>query len=231
MEPHSASEPNNEAPEGSAIREKIKGKPVIEPTNMIKPRKSKISEKYIRRLAVTVPLSGILLAVLYSLTAWSSTILDASNNVVPNRDAWKYVVHALVVFVLISGASFFIGALLGFLFGFPRTTDSDEGDPAVKLRYQHNKNLEQISDWVIKMLIGIGLSQMREFPSALWYYASRLTEGVSTIGSIKVNGIYTSPAPASCLILFFLICGFIEGYLATRLLLPSKLVEVDKIST
>lgn len=168
-----------------------------------------MAKTYIRWLAVVTPLSGMVLAVLYSLTAGE----------------WKFVVHALGTFLLISGASFLSGVLLGFLFGFPRTSDESENSPAIKLRYRHNKNIEQISDWVIKMLIGIGLSQMTDFPRLLWHYASRLTNSVSTNG-----GPAGAASVAVCLILFFLVCGFIEGYLATRLILPSELVEADRIS-
>ena len=184
-----------------------------------------MAKTYIRWLAVLIPLSGVVLAVLYSLTAWSSTILDASNNTAPNPDAWKYVVHALGTFLLISGAAFLSGALLGFLFGFPRTSEKSENSSTVRLKYQHNKNIEQISDWVIKMLIGIGLSQMTNVPHLLLYYASRLTSSISTLG-----GSSGAASITVCLILFFLACGFVEGYLATRLLLPSELVEADKIS-
>jgi hypothetical protein len=202
--------------EGLSVQEQAEADSLAANAKAGKRRRPKISEKLLYRLALIIPISGLVCVVLLSLTAWT-----------PQPNAWKFVVNAFVVFILISGASFFSGGLVGFLFGFPRTPDLPENKSTV-LKYQHNKNIEQISDWLIKMLIGIGLSQMYKFPGLIWYYASRLTEGVSTLGTIPKDDVYSSPAPASCLILFFLICGFIEGYLATRLLLPSKLVEVDK---
>lgn len=201
------------------VEEKIKENPATANDKPTVRRRPKISGKHLYRLALTIPLSGLLCAGVFSLTAWGTS-----------GSPWKPFVHALVIFILISGASFFSGGLLGFLFGFPRASDIPNNKSTI-LKYQHNKNIEQISDWLTKMLIGIGLSQLDDFPRLIWHYASRLTEGISTLGSVcDQRGICTSPAPASCLILFFLICGFIEGYLATRLLLPSKLVDVDKES-
>src|SRR6185503_13654313 len=51
-----------------------------------------------------------------------------------------------------------VGALLGFVFGIPKTLQSN-APPAAdgKAAYQVNTNLEQISDWLTKMLVGVGL--------------------------------------------------------------------------
>ena len=166
-----------------------------------------------RWLPILIPATGFLLAILFSLTAWPAPGMPMP---------WKFPLHAAGIFILISGAGLFSGALLGFLFGFPHSADENYSKSGSLLRYQHSKSIEQISDWVIKMLIGIGLSQMREFPPILWSIAGSLTSGITTIG-----GPDGATSAAACLIVFFLICGFIEGYLATRLFLPPRLIEAD----
>src|SRR5579864_3778310 len=62
--------------------------------------------------------------------------------------------------VLFAGGAFFIGALLGFLFGIPRTLQGEaanketESDNKNNISYKVNTNLEQISDWLTKVLVG-----------------------------------------------------------------------------
>lgn len=222
MEAHSDGGLPGNAAEESPLQKQNELPPAGSLANPAVPPQSGITEKHIRRLAVVIPLSGLACAVLLSLTAWTPpTYPDGT----PNFYRWKAVIHAIATFTLISGASFFSAALLGFLFGFPRTSDAPDNSPAVRPKYLHNRNIEQISDWLIKMLIGIGLSQMNDFPSLIWRYASHLTSQIFTLG-----GPTGAAVAASCLILFFLACGFVEGYLATRILLPSRLVAADKES-
>src|SRR6266498_647278 len=61
----------------------------------------------------------------------------------------------------IAGAALMIGGFLGFLFGIPRTGTVIESD------VHGNTNLEQISDWLTKILVGVGLTQISEIPTFL----------------------------------------------------------------
>jgi hypothetical protein len=67
------------------------------------------------------------------------------------------------VSLLLAGASTFVGGLLGFLFGIPRTLQQEganapveanaaaaSGSAASRIEYRINTNLEQISDWLTK---------------------------------------------------------------------------------
>ncbi|MFO0126287.1 MAG: hypothetical protein ACK54J_03520, partial [Pseudanabaena sp.] len=69
----------------------------------------------------------------------------------------------------VSGASFVLGFLIGFLFGVPRTVESN--DPTLtknsQTRVHANTNLEQISDWLTKILVGVGLTQIMPILSFL----------------------------------------------------------------
>jgi hypothetical protein len=67
----------------------------------------------------------------------------------------------LAVAALVAGGAFVAGGLLGFLFGIPRSLAGPEGaeDKASAGAYRPNTNLEQISDWLTKILVGVGLVQ------------------------------------------------------------------------
>lgn len=60
--------------------------------------------------------------------------------------------------ILIAGASFSGGGFLGFLFGIPSILQT----PTAKLKY--NDNLVQISDWLTKIIVGVGLTQLYNIP-------------------------------------------------------------------
>jgi hypothetical protein len=75
---------------------------------------------------------------------------------------------ALGVGILSGGAALMVGALLGFLFGVPRTLQGERppdvleepGEGGRPAEYRVNTNLEQISDWLTKILVGVGLVQL-----------------------------------------------------------------------
>jgi hypothetical protein len=67
-------------------------------------------------------------------------------------------------FAAASGA---VGAIFGFIFGIPRTLTSDDGatDKGLRSRIVPNTNLEQVSDWLTKILIGATLVELKSIPS------------------------------------------------------------------
>ena len=68
----------------------------------------------------------------------------------------------------IACSALLMGGLLGFLFGIPRTlqqepsqvTEQNRKDQSQETNYGVNTNLEQISDWLTKILVGVGLTQI-----------------------------------------------------------------------
>lgn len=123
-----------------------------------------------------------------------------------------------------------LGGLLGFLFGVPRAPQSDalkngrsqEGaptGPGVQLAV--NTNLEQISDWLTKLLVGLGLVELREIPVLL----RRMTSLIAPV--ICVDG---QPAEVLSLaiILSSSIFGFSFAYMATRLYLARAFKQADE---
>lgn len=133
---------------------------------------------------------------------------------------------ALGVAWLVAGASGFIGALAGFLFGLPRsaspltTTGSDKDAKHESVKLRANTSLEEISDWLTKILLGAGLVQMEAIGRGLWTLAGR-------IGDIGFYQASSGQIVALAVIVYFAIVGLIFSYLITRLYLTRKLAKVD----
>lgn len=116
------------------------------------------------------------------------------------------------------GASIAVGILGGFLFGMPKTLQVDAlGDKEV--RYIANTNLEQISDWLTKILVGIGLIQLTKLPAKLSVFSERVGPVFGESGASGRYGL------AACL--YGTILGFIISYLWTRARLKAVLEAAD----
>lgn len=133
---------------------------------------------------------------------------------------------------LLAGGCLLLGGLVGFLFGIPRslqqnedtmreTADSGAGSTpsSPRIRYGVNTNLEQISDWLTKILVGVGLTQMGKIPGLL-------REGAEYLDGALGGSPYGEPI-ALWIILYFSSCGFLFSYLWTRLFLTRALAEAD----
>ncbi len=122
--------------------------------------------------------------------------------------------------VLVAGASALVGGLTGFLFGIPRTQQGDEAAPVNgRVAYRPNTNLEQISDWLTKILVGIGLIQLGRAPDQLGRLADALGPGFG--GGDEATSL------ALTVVLYFALAGFLFGYLWTRLYLPGAFRTAD----
>jgi hypothetical protein len=133
----------------------------------------------------------------------------------------------LAVGLLTAVAAFSVGALLGFLFGIPRsiakkpdekevpTEDktATEKATAAAQQFAPNTNLEEISDWLTKILVGVGLVQIHQVSGAIEDLANGLAP---SLGSSS-----TGFPVAVTLLVSFSIIGFVSAYLYTRLRLQS----------
>lgn len=142
-------------------------------------------------------------------------------------ETWTKFVSFSIVGLMVAGASLLAGGLLGFLFGIPRTLQqSDNPEPEQSnpgsekgINYLANTNLEQISDWLTKILVGVGLTQINIIPEKLGQISNSVAAG---LGGSEESRIY-----ALANILFFVISGFLFGYLWTRLFLPGAFRQAD----
>lgn len=148
------------------------------------------------------------------------------------------------VVAAVAGAASACGALVGFVFGIPRSLQgagtaaaAPGSEPAVgqagapstapagsghDAHYGANTSLEQISDWLTKILVGVGLTQLTQLPGALESYATY-------IGG-ALPGMTGSAVFVGALTLHFTVCGFLAGYLWTRLKLGEALSKADVLT-
>ncbi|MGI6572203.1 MAG: hypothetical protein ACOX19_01975 [Fermentimonas sp.] len=131
--------------------------------------------------------------------------------------------------LLISITALLAGGLLGFLFGIPKVNRQyAPGDDYAKSRkYFPNTNLEEVSDWLTKIIIGVGLTQLIRIPE----YLRNLATGIlNHMECPQLNGNAAHPILVA-VILYFLIAGFIVGYFYTRLYLANlwELVEESRV--
>ncbi len=138
---------------------------------------------------------------------------------------------------LLALAAAMVGALAGFLFGLPRSarTDVVTRDPgapagdaqriAVETRasgYRANTNLEDISDWLTKILVGVGLTQIASIPAAF--------KTVVDIVKVAMGSGEDSAAIAGSVLVGYLLIGFLATYLWARTRLGQALRLADSDS-
>ncbi|MCA9782002.1 MAG: hypothetical protein KC518_00340 [Candidatus Cloacimonetes bacterium] len=133
---------------------------------------------------------------------------------------WPGALQRLALTLMLAGATLLCGGLVGFLFGFPRARPSEShGEGAGPQRYRANTNLEEVSDWLSKILLGVGLVQI-----------NKLGGLAHAIAAQSVQGFAGGPGDivfVVALLAYYLICGFLLGFLATRLVLATVFEAVD----
>lgn len=179
------------------------------------------SERALKSLLYAMSLTIVAL-VIYALTSKS----------------WVVFASTLGIGLLVAASALVIGGLLGFLFGIPRTLQQSvstaannnsaaanagaaktNGNNGERTEFQANTNLEQISDWLTKILVGVGLTQV----AAIGLKFERLSTSVSlALGDTSGNRSF-----ALALIIFPLILGFLFSYLWTRLYLPGAFRQAE----
>lgn len=123
--------------------------------------------------------------------------------------------------LLLGAAAFVVGALIGFLFGVPRAAQDSSASNVERQRgeYRVNTNLEQISDWLTKILVGVGLIQLGAIGTSFGQLLDSLSD---TFG-----GAASSKLVAGADLVFFSVWGFLIGYLLTRTSLTMAFRQFD----
>jgi hypothetical protein len=112
---------------------------------------------------------------------------------------------------MVAAACFLSGGLIGFIFGIPRALSSDT---VIRSREQENRlitntNLEQVSDWLTKIIVGVTLVQLGNVARGF----GELTKSVSSIfGSSSTQ----NRTVAGAIILYSAVFGFFACYIAAR---------------
>jgi hypothetical protein len=132
---------------------------------------------------------------------------------------------------LIAGAFALAGGLVGFLFAIPRSRQEGDRAPQPELPasgtarkrlsdYSANTNLEQISDWLTKILVGISLVQFGQM-------SERFDTAATTLAPLLGTGGPARPMTLA-LMSYFALWGFFVAYLLTRLWLPKALSRAER---
>ena len=121
--------------------------------------------------------------------------------------------------ILVLAAANCTGAIVGLLFGIPRTRT--DGGLSSKERFEPNSNLEEISDWLVKIIVGVGLVELSSVPQALKALGTYLGSGLSS-GSASAIGVTTA--------VYGFTLGCLEGYLWSRLRLRIYLETAERLA-
>ena len=110
---------------------------------------------------------------------------------------------------------------MGFLFGIPRTVQSSTPSTG-DTQYQGNTNLEQVSDWLTKIIVGVSLVEIGRVIPALAKLAEILKAPLGGQPSSAAFGLGVVIASALTGFFFFYLWTREEFWLELGLLLPSK---------
>jgi hypothetical protein len=176
--------------------------------------RSSVNDAGTLKILVIAILVGFICIALYATQSWN--IADFAS--------------ITAVGIMTAGACLLVGTLIGFLFGLPRTLQRDrrtsnseqEGyseAEAQEVSYRVNTNLEEISDWLTKIIVGLGLIQLTTVPGKLQQIADSL--------QIGLGGFPSSSSFAVVILVYFSICGFFLGYLGTRLVVAGALRRAE----
>jgi hypothetical protein len=112
---------------------------------------------------------------------------------------------------IVAAAALIVGTFLGFLFGLPRTLEKS-GSPATLAT---NTNLDQISDWLTKILVGLGLVQLGKVAGGINGLAETVAPGLGETKSAHTFAVG--------LLVYSAVDGFLLGYLWTRIVVSGRL--------
>jgi len=120
-----------------------------------------------------------------------------------------------------------VGATVGFLFGLTKVdqavnnsqarADADKTD--IDYKPLINTNLIEISDWLTKIIVGLGLINLKEIPGQLKRIAIILAGSSGNDGGLSL---------AIAIIVGFTVIGFLVGYLNTRTVIALMLDAADR---
>jgi hypothetical protein len=118
------------------------------------------------------------------------------------------------------------GTAIGFLFGIPKILQNSQGSGNAAPIYQQqvNTNLTEISDWLTKIIVGLGLVNLIKIPPYLSKVAKILAGGLT----LPPNQLSLAMAFAYGIIISYVILGFLLGYITTRLYLAGAFSRADQ---
>ncbi|HEY5396668.1 MAG TPA: hypothetical protein VIL16_14855 [Trebonia sp.] len=144
---------------------------------------------------------------------WTIVILIYSLSL-PSGVRWGVFATAVIT----GSCSFLAGGLIGLLFGIPRSALGAAGTTHTG-QYQANSNLVEVSDWLTKIIVGVGLVQIGRLEPALSRLAANLKAPLGDQPSSAAFGV--------ALVIANVLLGFLFFYLWARSLLQRDLELSD----
>ena len=120
----------------------------------------------------------------------------------------------LFIGIILSIAAFASSFFLGTLFGMPKRNNDQESV------YSLNNSLVEISDWLTKIIVGLGLVNLKEIPDSL------ITLGEYVRASSNYNGQLLNIYSIG-IVIYFAFLGLYIGYNYMRLVLSNKYKYAD----
>ena len=156
---------------------------------------------WINGLAFLLPIAGLIVVLLYCNTLSTS------------------IMQTFGPSAMVAGATLIAGAFLGFLFAIPRAQQQGEridGRPVAEQANRQgplriNTNLEQVSDWLTKIIVGVTLIELGRIVRSLG-------PPIAALAAVYGNATGAT-VMAAAIFLYFPIVGFLSGYVATRSLI------------
>lgn len=116
--------------------------------------------------------------------------------------------------LLIAFAAFISGYFLGTLFGMPKRNNAQDSN------YALNNSLVEISEWLTKIIVGLGLINLKQIPGYMKKFGAFVQETTGvTDGSINIFSI--------SIVIFFSLFGLYIGYNYMRLVLSRQYKDED----
>jgi len=136
------------------------------------------------------------------------------------------------------GLAYFVaGFLMGFLFGIPRVSQGKGNDDGAapegvkanvgehSYEQRVNTNLVEISDWLTKIIVGLGLIELRAVPERVHRAAVWMAQSISNKPATEIESVSSF---CGAFIIFFSVVGFLAGYLLTRLYFSGVFSQADQ---
>ena len=148
----------------------------------------------------------------------------------------------LGVGLLVAGAALLSGFLLGFIFAIPRVGDRKEKNTAVQPKggqasgagersgsVPFNANLVEISDWLTKIIVGVGLVELHSIPARLGKLSYDLAPSLQPTSGAGAPS-FAEPlafgqAVGLAILIFYFVLGFLRGYVWTMIFFQDDLEQ------
>lgn len=125
-------------------------------------------------------------------------------------------IKAAYISLLVALGSFVCGFFTGMLFGMPKRNND------VKSDYTLNNSLVEISDWLTKIIVGLGLINLKEIPVLLKNAGDEIASSIGNTGDKSGCNTYMT-----LIILYYGVFGLYIGYNFMRLVLSQKYKDAD----